>query len=88
MGNVFQAIDKNGPTLPEGIDDELVVHDLVVDVDRSSKGLQRQLQALNRHVDAGAESARTSKRIFMRCLLPAMEDEGPLPSGWRLGPSV
>ena len=41
------------------LDDVLVVDDLVVDVDRRAERAERQLERLDRHVDAGTKPART-----------------------------
>ena len=47
------------PRSRKWLDDVLVVDDLVVDVDRRAERPERQLQRLDRHVDAGTKSTRT-----------------------------
>ncbi len=58
VGNLVELVDEHRAELAQAIDDKAVVDDLVADVDRRSELLERQLDDLDRAVDAGAESAR------------------------------
>ncbi len=58
LGHFFQVVDENSPLFAKSIDDVFVVNDLVIDVDGRAVHLDRQLEAFDRHVDAGTEAAR------------------------------
>lgn len=49
------------------LDHELVVDDLVVNVDRRPKFLQRQIQRINCHVDPGTETSGSRQNDFHGC---------------------
>ena len=58
VGNLVELVDEHRAQLAQAIDDEAVVDDLVADIDRRAELLERQLDDLDRAVDAGAKSAR------------------------------
>ncbi len=60
--NFRQRLDEDGALRLQAIDDVAVVHDLVAHVDRRPEFLQRQLDDLDRPVDAGAEAARAAEQ--------------------------
>ena len=53
----LDRIDERNPPADEVIHDVLVMHDLVVDVDRGAVVLEHLVDALDGHVDAGTETA-------------------------------
>ena len=57
LGDFVERLDEDGAAAPEPLDDELVVDDLVIDVERRAEEIERPLQALDRHVDPRAEAA-------------------------------
>ena len=57
FGDLVERFDEDGAAAGGTVDDELVVHDLVIDVQRRPEELEGPLQALDRHVDPGAEAA-------------------------------
>ena len=61
FGHLGKIVDENHPQPTEPVHHPFVVDDLVVDVDRRAETPDRQLQALDRHVDPGAEPAGAGK---------------------------
>ena len=59
--HVGQVVDKRHAAAAEMLDHVLVVDDLVIDVDRRRERRQGQVERLDRHVDAGTETARTGQ---------------------------
>ena len=57
FGHFVERLDEHDAAPLEALDDVLVVDDLVIDVERGTEEVERPLQALDRHVDAGAEAA-------------------------------
>jgi hypothetical protein len=55
-GHLVQLVDENGPSCPQAVDHEFVVHDFVPHIDRRAMALQRLLDDLDRAVHACAES--------------------------------
>jgi hypothetical protein len=55
--DLVELLDEDG-ALAQALHDEAVVDDLVADIDRRAVLLERQLDDLDRPVDAGAEAAR------------------------------
>jgi hypothetical protein len=62
LGHLVVLLDEDGPALLQRLDDVLVVHDLLADVDRRPVGLQRLLDRDDGPVDAGAVAARGSEQ--------------------------
>ena len=58
-GYVGQVVDERHAAFAEMLDDKLVVDDLVVDIDRRLERRQCEIERLDRHVDARAETPRT-----------------------------
>ena len=58
VGDLVELVDEHCPHRLEPFDDEAVVDDLVADIDRRSEPLERELDDLNRAVDARAKAAR------------------------------
>ena len=58
VGHLVELVDEHRAQLLQAVDDEAVVDDLVADIDRRAEPLERQLDDLDRAVDAGAETAR------------------------------
>ena len=56
--NLIHVVDEHHAPMAETLHHRLIVHDLVIDVERRAEKLQGPLQALNRHIDARAEPAR------------------------------
>ena len=54
------------PRLLEPLDDVLVVDDLVIDVERGAEELEGALQALDGHVDPGAEASGVGQNDLHR----------------------
>ena len=61
VGQSSSSSTKIAPWALEGVDDELVVDDLVADVDGGAPFLQGHLDDLDRPVHPGAEAARGGK---------------------------
>ena len=57
-GTSVSSLTNGHAALAEVAHDVLVVHDLVVDVDRRPERPERKLQRLDRHVDAGTKTTR------------------------------
>src|SRR5262245_55280138 len=53
----LERLDEYGAPLAEPFDNEFVVHDLVIDVERRSEELERTFEAFDGHVHASAEAA-------------------------------
>ena len=58
LRDLVDAVHEDDAALAEALDDGPVVNDFVIDVERRAVQLQGPFQALDRHVDAGAEPAR------------------------------
>jgi hypothetical protein len=63
-GDFVDAIHEDDAALLEAFNDMAVVYDLVINIKRSAEKLQRALEAVYRHVDAGAEAARIGENDF------------------------
>ena len=72
FGDLVERFDEDGAAPPEPLDDVLVVDDLVVDVERRPEELEGPFEALDRHVDPGAEAAgiRQDDLPFAGSLVP------------------
>ena len=57
-GTSSSSSTNTAPELAQPVDDEAVVDDLVADIDRRAEPLERELDDLDRAVDAGAKAAR------------------------------
>ena len=57
-GTVVDVVDEDHALLAEPVDDEPVVHDLVVAVHGRLEDPHHPRERLDRHLDAGAEPAR------------------------------
>ena len=64
--DVLDPVDEYGPLALEPLDDMLVVDDFVVDVNRGAMNPDRRLERLDRHVDAGTETAGAGKEDVHR----------------------
>ena len=60
--HLVDVVDEDHALLPEPLDDEPVVHDLVVAVHGRLEGAHHPRQRLDRHLDAGAEAARLGEQ--------------------------
>src|SRR3954453_14601782 len=58
IGNFVELIDEDSPKLGQPVDDEAVVHDFMAHIDGCSEPLERELDDLDRSVDARAKAAR------------------------------
>ena len=58
LGHLVGLVDEDRTALLQGVDDVLVVHDLLADVDRRAVELQGLLDGHHGPVDAGAVAAR------------------------------
>ena len=58
VGNLVELVDEHRAEPAQAVDDEAVVDDLVAHIDRRAEPLERELDDLDRAVDAGAEAAR------------------------------
>ena len=58
IGHFVQFLDEYRAEAAQPVDDKPVVDDFMADVDRRSMPVDRQLNDLDRPVDAGAETAR------------------------------
>ena len=56
--HLVELIDEHRAELSQPVDDEAVVDDFVADIDRRAEPLERQLDDLDRAVDARAKAAR------------------------------
>ena len=56
--NLVELVDEDRAQIAQPVDDEAVVDDLMPDIDGRAEALERQLDDLDRAVDAGAETAR------------------------------
>ena len=61
-GNVRQVVDEDRALAAQVLDDVAVVHDLVPHVDGRAVDLERELDDLDRAIDAGAEAARAGEQ--------------------------
>ena len=61
-GTSARSSTKVTPRPRKWLDHVLIVDDLVVDVDRRAERAERELQRLDRHVDAGTKTTRTRKQ--------------------------
>ena len=52
-----ELVDEHGAQLRQPVDDEPVVDDLVANIDRRAEPLERELDDLDRPIDAGAKAA-------------------------------
>ncbi len=66
LGHFLERLDEDRAALLEPLDHVLVVHDLMIDVDRCAEELEGALQALDGHVDTGAEASRVGENDFHR----------------------
>ena len=64
LRHLLHAVHEDDAALAEALHHRPIVDDLVVDVERRAKHLERPLQALDGHVDAGAETARIGQDDF------------------------
>ena len=64
-GHVVDVVDEHHPELPEPVDDEPVVHDLVVAVDGRFEHPHHPRQRLDRHLDPGAEPPRLGEEDLL-----------------------
>ena len=62
VGHLVELLDEDGAALLEVGDDVLVVDDLLADVDRRAALVERELDDVDRAVDAGAERARAGEQ--------------------------
>ena len=60
----LQAFDEHGPLIAETLHDMAIMHDLVVDVDRRAVELDRAVERVDRHIDAGTKTARAGQQDF------------------------
>ncbi len=82
-------LDEDRAAVPERIDDALVVHDFVADIDRRAIFLERALDDVDRPLNAGAKAARlrendlqtgsllSHRRASLHCPLPLVRLLGP-----------
>ena len=66
---------KTAPLALRLVDHVAVVDDLVADIDRRAEALQRQLDDLDRPVDAGAEAARRAEQDASGGLVRVRRDD-------------
>src|SRR4029077_858511 len=74
LGHFCQIVDEHGPLPAKAIDDVPIVDDLVIDVDRRAVKLNRQIERVDRHVDAGAEAPRAGKEDLHSYIILATTD--------------
>ncbi len=58
VGHLVELIDEDRAKAAQPIDDEAVVDDFVAHIDRRAEALERELDDLDRAVDAGAKAPR------------------------------
>ena len=76
--DLVDRIDENDALLAESLDHGPIVDDLVIDVKRSAEEFEGLFQALDRHVDAGAEPARIGEdNVHVGVLLPEKYHNAP-----------
>ena len=76
---VVELVDEDRAALAQGLDDVLVVHDLLAHVDRRAVQLERALDGLDGAVDARAVAARSGEQEFLgRVHQPPMVDAAML----------
>ena len=56
--HLVELVDEHRAEVSQAVDDEAVVDDFVPHIDRRAEALERELDDLDRPVDAGAEAAR------------------------------
>jgi hypothetical protein len=61
LGHLVELLDEDRAPLGERVDDVLVVHDLLADVDRGAVEVERLLDGDDRPIDAGAVAARVGE---------------------------
>ena len=66
VGNLVELVDEDRAHLAQAVDDEAVMDDLVAHIDGRSEPLERELDDLDRPVDARAEAARRRDQHFQR----------------------
>ena len=59
--DLVDAVDEDDAALAKALDDVPVVDDLVIDVERRAEEFEGAFEALDGHVDAGAEAARVGQ---------------------------
>ena len=64
FGDFVQIVDEDGPFVAEALDHVLVVDDFVIDVDRRAENAERLFERVDRHVDAGTETAGAGENDF------------------------
>ena len=78
VGNFVELLDEHRALRLQALDDVAVVDDLVADIDRRPEFLERQLDDLDRPVDAGAEAARAHSRMSRGGLAGRHRRVGPV----------
>ena len=58
VGNLVELIDEHRAELAQPVDDEAVVDDFMAHIDGRAEPLERELDDLDRAVDAGTKAAR------------------------------
>ena len=71
--NFVDRLDENGAALSEAIDDELVMHDFMIDVEGRTEEVERPLEALDRHIDARAEASRIGQHDLHQHVVSRIE---------------
>src|SRR5437660_92863 len=56
--NLADVVHKHDSALTETLNNRPIVHDLVVHIQRSAEQVQGPVEALDRHIDAGAKASR------------------------------
>ena len=64
-GNVVDVVDEDHALVAEPVDDELVVHDLVVAVDGRVEDAHHPRERLDGHLHAGAEAPWGREQHFL-----------------------
>jgi hypothetical protein len=71
VGDFVQLLDEHGAQAAQAVNDEPIVHDLVPDIDRGAIAFDRQLDDLDRAIDARAKAARGRNQQVERGLCEA-----------------
>jgi hypothetical protein len=77
VGHVGDVVDEHHPEGLEPVDDDLVVDDLVVAVDRRVERAHHPREGLDRHLDAGAEAPGGGEQHAVDVHLAEATDDGP-----------
>ncbi len=93
FGNLVDRVDEDNAAAAEALDDVIVVHNLVVDVERRTEQLQSTIERADRHDDAGTKAMGIGQNDSHRCFLEYRLARGETTdrrvealAAWRSGP--